>query len=185
MKILRSKTQIFVGVLLLLLTLSTILDVRFASAGGDLRVFLAYQSPVREKAGVVAKITNVDTGNGTGTIKSFKLLDLDDAFHIKLNEPFEQHTLSHGDNYFLNYTITGKKLGYHAIAYEMTWEDDEGNEYTIDSSEEPVVVNVVEVPQVEQKSDSIPYYWIGVGIAAAAAGGIAAWAASVYTKKKS
>lgn len=106
-----------------------------AYATPKLEVLDSYFNPV---VGIgVFGPTIPNTGNSTAKNIKLTLIDVDDAYTIVQETPLKD-TLEPGKNMFTKYLLTPKKLGQVELQYVLTWEDEDGNKYSLDNKNKPI-----------------------------------------------
>lgn len=106
-----------------------------AYATQDLHVGDSYFTPV---VGIGAYgVTIINFSNSTAKNIKLTLIDVDDAYTIVQETPLKD-TLEPNENMFTKYLLTPKKLGQVELQYVLTWEDEDGNKYSIDNKNKPI-----------------------------------------------
>jgi hypothetical protein len=106
-----------------------------AYATPKLEVLESYFNPI---VGIgVFGPTIPNSGNSTAYNIKLTIIDVNDAYTIVQETPLKD-TLEAGENMFTKYLLTPTKLGQVELQYVLTWEDEDGNKYSIDNKNKPI-----------------------------------------------
>lgn len=171
-------TKLFVVTIILCTTLVVFSSIESIYAQPLIRLTSTHGTQIFDEP---AKLTIGVVNVGNSTAKSIELdfIDVDDAFIFTLVNGTIPDILEPDERVFLQYDVVGKKLGAHEFYTIASWQDDAGNIFKSNSTEEAtyrsILYNINQLPPSSSDMPNISIILIVSGIAIGAGVGVIAF----------